>query len=154
MPGSDVDLLLNRVLPQLAPGVLVHLHDIFLPDPYPPEWAWRGYNEQVAVACLLHGGGYALRFASHYLATRHAPRLAAGVIGELPLSPGAFESSLWLEKLALARGSLGVEERVGPVDAELGLRLPVEDAPSRARCAGLARARHRLQHVRRRVPIV
>ena len=49
MPGSDVDLLLNEVLPQLRPGVLIHLHDIFLPDPYPAGWAWRGYNEQVAV---------------------------------------------------------------------------------------------------------
>lgn len=97
--GSDVDLLLNLVLPQLAPGVLVHLHDIFLPDPYPASWIWRGYNEQVAVAPLLHGGGYAIRLASHYLATRHADRLACGVIGQLPLSPGTFESSLWLEKL-------------------------------------------------------
>ena len=35
MPGSDVDLLLNAVLPRLQPGVLIHLHDIFLPDPYP-----------------------------------------------------------------------------------------------------------------------
>ena len=97
--GSDVDLLLNLVLPQLTPGVLVHLHDIFLPDPYPEGWAWRGYNEQVAVAALLHGGGYAIRLASHYLATRHADRLACGVIGQLPLSPGTPESSLWIEKL-------------------------------------------------------
>jgi predicted O-methyltransferase YrrM len=99
MPGSDVDLLLNLVLPQLAPGVLVHLHDIFLPDPYPAIWDWRGYNEQQAVAPLLHGGGYAIRFASHYLATRHADRLASGVVGQLPLTPGCFETSLWLEKL-------------------------------------------------------
>ena len=102
MPGSDVDLILNRMLPQLAPGVLVHLHDIFLPDPYPSGWAWRGYNEQVAVAALLHGGGYAIRLASHYLATRHADRLARGVVGQLPLSAGTFESSLWLKKLPTA----------------------------------------------------
>jgi len=31
MPGSDVDILLNRVLPILPSGVLIHLHDIFLP---------------------------------------------------------------------------------------------------------------------------
>jgi len=35
MPGSDVDFLINRLLPGLPPGVLVHLHDIFLPDDYP-----------------------------------------------------------------------------------------------------------------------
>ena len=55
MPGTDVDLLFNRVLPALKRGVLVHVHDIFLPDDYPPEWEWRGYNEQLGVAALLAG---------------------------------------------------------------------------------------------------
>lgn len=100
MPGSDVDLLLNGFLPRLPPGALVHLHDILLPDPYPVAWAWRSYNEQVAVACLLQGKSWAIRFASHYLATRHPDRLAAGVIGRLDLPEGAVEGSLWLEKLA------------------------------------------------------
>jgi predicted O-methyltransferase YrrM len=99
VPGSDVDLLLNLFLPRLRPGVLVHLHDIMLPDPYPEPWAWRGYNEQVAVACLLQGGGWKIRFASHWLVTRHEDRLLQGVIGRLPLPPGAIEGSLWLEKL-------------------------------------------------------
>lgn len=99
MPGSDVDLVLNEILPMLAPGVLVHLHDIFLPDAYPAHWAWRGYNEQIPVACLLQGGGWALRFASHYLRTYHASLLARSVVGRLPRPPDALESSLWLEKL-------------------------------------------------------
>ena len=98
MPGSDVDVLLNHVLPGLAPGVLVHLHDIFLPDPYPPEWAWRGYNEQQAVAALLQGGGWQPLFASHYATQAMADRVSASVIAELPLPPGAYESSLWLRK--------------------------------------------------------
>ena len=37
-PGTDVDMMLNRILPVLAPGVLVHIHDILLPDPYPGAW--------------------------------------------------------------------------------------------------------------------
>ena len=68
MPGTDVDWLLNRILPALDAGVLIHVHDVFLPDPYPAGWAWRGYNEQQALAALLQGGGYAIRFASHYVA--------------------------------------------------------------------------------------
>jgi len=98
MPGSDVDLLLNGMLPRLAPGALVHLHDIFLPDPYPEEWAWRGYNEQVAVGCLLQGGAWEVLFASRYMVTRRAERVAASPLAKLPLVPGTFESSLWLEK--------------------------------------------------------
>jgi Methyltransferase domain len=100
MPGSDVDGILNRVLPELPAGVLVHFHDIFLPDGYPPEWAWRGYNEQSAVAPLLHGGAYKPLFASHYVRTRLAAAVAAGIAGRLPLVAGARESSLWLLKQA------------------------------------------------------
>lgn len=36
--GSDVNRLILDVLPRLAPGVLVHFHDIFLPYEYPREW--------------------------------------------------------------------------------------------------------------------
>lgn len=97
MPGTDVDFLLTEVLPLLPPGVLVHLHDIFLPDDYPESWSWRGYNEQAAVAALLDGPWDVL-FASRYVATRMRDRLAAGIVGHLPCPPGAFESSLWLRR--------------------------------------------------------
>ena len=95
-----MDWILNRVLPKLPPGVWLHLHDIFLPDPYPDDWAWRGYNEQPAVGALIAGGGYEVMFASHYARTRLADRLAQGVMADLPLIPGAHESSLWLRKVA------------------------------------------------------
>jgi predicted O-methyltransferase YrrM len=99
MPDSDVDYLLGRVLPILPTGVLVHVHDIFLPDGYPPAWAWRGYNEQQGVLGLLHGGAWRVEFASRYVVTRMAPLLKCGLLADLPLIPGAFESSLWLRKL-------------------------------------------------------
>jgi predicted O-methyltransferase YrrM len=98
MPGTDVDWLLNRILPRLAAGVLVHFHDVFLPDPYPESWAWRGYNEQQAIAALLQGRAYDCLFASHYVVTRLAHRLERGVLAELPRPADAPESSLWLVK--------------------------------------------------------
>jgi hypothetical protein len=97
-PGTDVDMLFARLLPRLAPGVLVHLHDIFLPDGYPPAWRWRGYSEQQGVAALLAGGGYDIVFSSHFALTRLDARRAAPVLAELPLPEGAFETSLWLRK--------------------------------------------------------
>ena len=99
MPGSDVDFLFGRALPALPAGVLVHLHDMFLPDDYPSGWGWRGYNEQLGVVPLLAGGGWRPLFASHYVATRHAPAVAASTAGALPLPAGALESSLWLERV-------------------------------------------------------
>lgn len=58
---NDVEFELLRVLPGLAPGVWIHIHDIFTPYDYPEEWIFgaprAGNNEQYAVECLLSGGG-------------------------------------------------------------------------------------------------
>ena len=96
-PGSDVDFILNAVLPLLAAGVRVHFHDIFLPDDYPAHWGWRRYNEQAAVAALIERNILAVEFASHATVTRQ-PETLTGVLARLPLVPGAVESSLWLSK--------------------------------------------------------
>ena len=98
MPGSDVDFLFGHVLPRLAPGVRVHIHDVFLPDDYPTAWDWRGYNEQQGVIGLLQGGGFALEFASHWVATRMTSALPSWLTA-LPLPAGAFETSFWLSKV-------------------------------------------------------
>lgn len=98
MPGSDVDLIVNDILPRLAAGVLIHVHDVFLPEPYPAAWRWRGYNEQLAIAALLGSGAYEPLFASAYAARFLGPEIAASVVAQLPLVPGAHESSLWLRK--------------------------------------------------------
>jgi Methyltransferase domain len=98
MPGSDVDRLLNHILPLLAPGAIVHVHDVFLPDPYPEGWAWRCYNEQSAIGALLQGDGFELLFASHYVASRLTDQLSRGILAELPLVAAGLESSLWLQK--------------------------------------------------------
>lgn len=98
MPGSDVDLLLNRILPRLPSGTLVHIHDIFLPFDYPAIWGWRAYNEQQGVVPLLTSGAFKPLFSSVWAERRMADRLAASVISRLPRPPDALPASLWLEK--------------------------------------------------------
>lgn len=98
MPGTDVDYLIGHVLPRLQAGVYLHVHDIFLPDPYPSSWSWRGYNEQSAIAALLQGEGYNLIFASHYIATRMATQLEPSPFNELRIGKRQLQSSLWLQK--------------------------------------------------------
>lgn len=51
--NSDTVVFFLEVLPRLAPGVLVHVHDIFLPADYPPEWNDRFYSEQYLLAAWL-----------------------------------------------------------------------------------------------------
>jgi hypothetical protein len=98
MPGTDVDRLFLDVLPRLSSGVLVHVHDITLPEAYPPEWNWRGYNEQLLVGAILQGGGYELLFASHFVTSKLPSSMTEGVLAEIPISPGAHETSLWMRK--------------------------------------------------------
>jgi len=102
VPGSDVDQLVNAVLPILAPGTYIHFHDVFLPFAYPGEWAWRGYNEQLLVGALLSSGGYELLFSSSYVTRRLPDLLRGSLIEKLPLPEGAIESSLWLRKCVSA----------------------------------------------------
>jgi len=98
MPGSDVDLLLNRVLPRLPSGVLVHIHDIFLPFDYPPIWGWRAYNEQQGVLPLLTTGAFEPLFSSVWAHQRLADRLERSVVARLPRPSEALSTSLWLAK--------------------------------------------------------
>ena len=53
--GSDATVFFCDVLPSIAPGVLVGVHDIFLPDDYPEPFAERHYSEQYLLAALLLG---------------------------------------------------------------------------------------------------
>jgi predicted O-methyltransferase YrrM len=97
MPGTDVERLVLDILPRLAPGVLIHIHDILLPDAYPAEWDWRGYNEQIVVGALIQGGAYEVLWSSRWAATRLGAQLGP-VVGGTVLVEGAIESSLWLVK--------------------------------------------------------
>jgi hypothetical protein len=53
--NSDVVAFFLDVLPELPPGVLVGIHDVYLPDDYRAEHATRWWSEQYLLACLLLG---------------------------------------------------------------------------------------------------
>jgi hypothetical protein len=55
--NSDVTIVFMELLPRLREGVLVHIHDIFWPYDYPPEWNNRYYSEQYLLAAYLLGVG-------------------------------------------------------------------------------------------------
>lgn len=54
--NSDVVAFFLDVLPSLPTGVLVGVHDIYLPFDYPPDIAGRYYSEQYMLAAYLLGG--------------------------------------------------------------------------------------------------
>jgi hypothetical protein len=55
--NSDVTVVFLDVMPRLRPGVLLGIHDIMLPNDYPPEWVGRYYSEQYMLAAYLLAEG-------------------------------------------------------------------------------------------------
>jgi predicted O-methyltransferase YrrM len=51
--NSDAMVFFFEVMPRVKPGVIVHIHDIFLPGDYPSHWNKRLYNEQYVLAAML-----------------------------------------------------------------------------------------------------
>jgi len=54
--GTDTTHLFLEILPIVASGVIVHIHDISLPSEYLESFDFRGYNEQYMLAAFLLGG--------------------------------------------------------------------------------------------------
>lgn len=73
--GGDVTFLFLEVLPRLRPGVIVHVHDVFLPNELPRAWMVELHNfwtEQY----LLHGflilnSDFRVLLANAYLGKHH-----------------------------------------------------------------------------------
>jgi hypothetical protein len=55
--NSDATVIFLEILPRLKPGVLVQIHDIFLPNDYPPWFVERYYSEQYLLAAYILAQG-------------------------------------------------------------------------------------------------
>lgn len=53
LPNSDSMVFFMEIFPRLKRGVIVHLHDVYLPYDYPQFMCNRYYSEQYALACYL-----------------------------------------------------------------------------------------------------
>ncbi len=98
--GGDVDHIFSAVLPRLAPGVWIHLHDVFLPYEYPREWVVdqrRLWAEQYLVhAFLAFNTAFRVRFPAMAV-SRAAPATMASLIPGF--SPAYRPGSFWIERV-------------------------------------------------------
>ncbi|MDI1354749.1 MAG: class I SAM-dependent methyltransferase [bacterium] len=53
LPNSDATVCFLELLPKLKQGVIVHIHDIYLPYDYPQNMCDRFYSEQYMLAAFL-----------------------------------------------------------------------------------------------------
>lgn len=99
--GGDVDHIFSALIPRLAPGVWVHIHDVFLPYEYPRAWVVedrRLWAEQYLLhAFLAFNAAFRVRFPAMAV-SRAAPETVAELVPGFSLAyrPGAF----WIERVA------------------------------------------------------
>jgi hypothetical protein len=101
--GGDVQFEYCELLPRLAPGVLVHIHDISLPRPYPRVYAERFHyywNEQYLLqAFLAYNSRFEVVWPGNYMMLRH-PEEVFEVFPEMHTVrasfPEAEPSSFWM----------------------------------------------------------
>lgn len=106
---SDVQLYLQYFLPSLKPGVLVQIHDIFLPDAYPPFLAQRGYDEQDHLAVFLNSNSeWNIEFAGNWFSKQAPDELKAqfashtddNIVGTFWISKGEKKATTSKRKAA------------------------------------------------------
>ena len=98
LPGTDVDIAFNRIFPTLPEGVLVHLHDIFLPFDYPPNMRrWR-YSEQNALVPWIVTGFFEVVFPAHCVRRAHGDRVEARLGRHVPPLRRPGPGSIWLRR--------------------------------------------------------
>jgi hypothetical protein len=110
--GSEVHLLLLEVIPLLKPGVLIHIHDIFLPYIYSRDslenyFGWQETalllallkgNSGLRVLCCLSALHYDRREALREVLTYYSPQeeFAPGLAHAS--AAGHFPASIWLAR--------------------------------------------------------
>ncbi len=96
--GGDVNYLFLEVLPLLNPGVIVHVHDIFLPFEYPQDWILkkrRFWTEQYLLqAFLIHNSEYEVLISSGYL-SHHFPEEVKKIF---PIAAPWGGGSFWMKR--------------------------------------------------------
>ena len=113
--NSDVTVFFFDVMPRLAPGVIVQIHDIFIPDDYPAAWNCRLYNEQYLLAAMLMCGAPPFRVTVPVMYLCQDPAIGARVRAIFaarrpgpdipflyPNDSGTPGASFWLEMTAPA----------------------------------------------------
>jgi predicted O-methyltransferase YrrM len=100
LTNSDATVFFLEVLPKLRPGILVHIHDVFLPFDYPPEWTDRYYSEQYLLAAFLlaESGRVEIVLPNHFVS--RDPELA-GILRPVwealpPAKTTVMWSSFWI----------------------------------------------------------
>lgn len=98
--GSDALFLFTKVVPRLKKGVIVHVHDIFLPYEYPMEWIaqeHRFWNENYFMQAFLTGNkDFKVLFPVAYMGRHHRGAYQKIIPDDREVTLGG---SLWMQRV-------------------------------------------------------
>lgn len=97
MPGTDCDIEFNLLFPALRPGVIVHVHDIFLPYAYPPTWEPRNWNESCGLAPWVLSDAFEVIFPT-YCATQERYDELYAAMPDYTVRGDYAGGSFWMRK--------------------------------------------------------
>jgi predicted O-methyltransferase YrrM len=98
--GGEVPWIYNQVLPRLAAGVVVHLHDVFLPGDYPEAWVMEGraWNELYLIeAFLAFNSAFEVLLGSRWMA-QHDWAALVQAFPDLTTEDAELAGSLWIRR--------------------------------------------------------
>lgn len=101
--GNDVSFLYLDMFPRLKKGVLIHIHDVFFPFPYPREWVLeerRFWNEQYLLQAFLIGNiSFEVVWSENYMKYK-APRDLELAFGDsMGINESSHSNSFWMRKV-------------------------------------------------------
>ncbi len=92
--SNDVAHLFCRIIPALKPGVVIHVHDVFLPYEYPTRFFYDcpGWGEQYMLHALLQSDLYSMLWPGYYLQRERPDAVEA-----LPFLKDGRAQSIWVQ---------------------------------------------------------
>lgn len=101
--GGDVNYLYLQILPRLNPGVVVHIHDIYLPFEYPSihftnklKYLWT--EQYLLQALLADNDKYQILLACYYMQTQY-PEIFAEVYPSFNKDKDRPSSSFYIQRI-------------------------------------------------------
>lgn len=99
--GGDTLFEVFKILPILNKGVIVHVHDIFLPYEYPRKWTheqkWFWTEQYLIDAFLSYNNHFEIMWLSHFMHRNYSALLTTAMKAYDPNE--RYMGSLWIRKV-------------------------------------------------------
>jgi len=101
--GGDVNFLFLEILTRLKKGVVVHIHDIFLPFEYPRKWVIDNrtfLSEQYLLqAFLCFNKSFEVLFGNHFVKTVYPEKARSLFVPPKGYRERLFSTSFWIRQI-------------------------------------------------------